>query len=85
MSTIVVKFEEFRYNSIPMSMCASGDIFQSKLYEIICDINIVKTYINYIVVLRKDKFPTNIELLRVIFHRVCNAGLEFNDKNTVWV
>ena len=31
MTTIVPEFGKFRYNHLPMGMCASGDIFQSKI------------------------------------------------------
>ena len=28
MTTIIIEFEKFKYNHLPMGMCASGDIFQ---------------------------------------------------------
>ena len=31
MTTIVTEFGKLRYNRLPMSMCASGDIFTSKV------------------------------------------------------
>ena len=44
--TIVTEFGRFRYNCLPMGMCASGDIFQAKLDKLVGDIEGVKTYIN---------------------------------------
>ena len=38
MTTIVTKFGKFGYNRLPMGMCASGDIFQDKLDELLGDI-----------------------------------------------
>ena len=38
LTTIVTKFGKFRYNRVPMGLCASGDIFQAKLDEILGDI-----------------------------------------------
>ena len=43
-----------------MVMCTSGDIFQTKLYELIDVIKVTKTYIDYILVLRKDYLPGHI-------------------------
>ena len=51
MMTIVTEFGKFRYNRLPMGMCASVDIFQSKIYELLSDIDGVKTYIDDIIVL----------------------------------
>ena len=39
-----------------MGMFSSGDIFQSKVDEILSDIEGIKTYINDILVLSKDFF-----------------------------
>ena len=54
MTTIVTEFGKFIYNRLPMGMCASGDIFQSRVDEIIGDIEGVKTYIDDMLVLSKD-------------------------------
>ena len=51
MMPVVNKLGKFKYNHLPMSMCASGDIFQAKFDELLGDIKGVKTYINDILVL----------------------------------
>ena len=78
MKTIVTKFGKFRYNRLPIGMCASGDIFQAKLDKLIGDIEGVKTYIDGILVLRKDRFENHIGQLRIIFARLRAAGLKVN-------
>ena len=52
MTTIVTGFGNFIYNRLHMDMCASGDIFQAKVDELIGDIEGVKTHIDDILVLR---------------------------------
>ena len=37
-TTIVTEFGKFIYNRLPMGMCASGDIFQAKVDELLSDI-----------------------------------------------
>ena len=77
-TTIVTEFRKFRYNCLPMGMCASGDIFQSKVDNMLSDINFVKTYINDILVLSKDIISNNIEQLRIIYCILLSSGLKVN-------
>ena len=35
---IVTEFWKFRYNRVPMGLCAFGDIFQAKVGELLGDI-----------------------------------------------
>ena len=78
MTTIVTKFGKFRYNRLPMGMCALGNIYQSKVDKLLCDIRGVKTYIDDIIVLSKDLFKNNINQLRIIFGRLRDTGLKDN-------
>ena len=56
MTMIVTEFGKFRYNRIPMGMCTSGDIFQSKVDEMLGYIKGVKKYIGDMLVLSKGGF-----------------------------
>ena len=56
MTTIVTEFGKFEYNRLPMGMCASGDIFQAKVDELLGDFEGIKTYIDDILVLGKGIF-----------------------------
>ena len=76
MTMIITEFGKFRYNRLPMGMCALGGIFQGILDKLLSDIEDVKTYINDIIVFSKDCFENYIEQLRMIFARLCAAGLK---------
>ena len=78
MAAISTEFGKFRYNCLPMGMCASVDIFQAKVYEILGDIEGVKTYIGDILVLSKDCFRNHIEQLIMIFGRLRASGIKGN-------
>ena len=56
MTTIVTEFGKFRYNRLPMGVCALGGIFQAKVDKLLGDIKGIKIYIDDILVLRKDIF-----------------------------
>ena len=62
-----------------MGMCASEDIFQAKLDELLGDTKGVRIYIDDILVLGKDCFEKHIiDQLRIIFGRMRDAGLKVN-------
>ena len=61
-----------------MGMCASGDIYQAKVEDIIGCIEGIKTYIDNISVLSKYILSNHIEQLRIIFDRLRTEGLIVN-------
>ena len=79
MANIVTVFGKLRYNYFPMGMCASGEIFQDKLDKLLGDIEGVKTYIDDILILRKDFFGNHTEQLIMIFGRLRVTGLIVNE------
>ena len=78
MTTIITKFGKFRYNRLPMGMCASGDIFQAKVDKLLGDIKGIKTYIDDILVLGNDSFKNHMEQLIIIFRILRAAVLKVN-------
>ena len=78
LTSIVTEFEKFRYNKVPMRLCASGDIFHSKVDELLGDIKGAKTYIDDIMTLFKGILSQNIDQITIFFDRLCTAGLTFN-------
>ena len=61
-----------------MGMCASGDIFQAKVDELLGNIEGIKTYTGDKLVLIKCCLKNHIEQLRIIFGRLCASGLNKN-------
>ena len=83
---IVTGFGKFRYNHLPMGMCASVDIFQDKVDRLLGGIKGVKTYIDPILVLSKDCFRKHIEQPIMMFGRLRAAGLKVNaPKCSFWL
>ena len=64
-----------------MGMVISGDVFQSKMYNLIGDIKGVRTYINDILCIEKGSFAQHIKQLEEIFRRFHKAGLKVNAAN----
>ena len=61
MASIVPEFGKFKYNCLIMGICTSGYIFQAKVDEVIGDIKGVKTYIDGILVLIKERLSQHIK------------------------
>ena len=61
-----------------MGMVISGDVFQSKMYDLIGNIEGVKTYIDNVLCIGKGSFADHIKQLEEIFRRFLKAGLKVN-------
>ena len=59
-------------------MCASGGILQAKVDKLLGDIEVVKAYIDDILVLGKYIFENHIKQMRIISERLHTAGLKSN-------
>ena len=57
-TTIVTEFGKFRYTCVLMGMVISGHVFISKMYNLIGNIEGVKTYIDDILCIGKGSFCT---------------------------
>jgi hypothetical protein len=77
-TTIVTEFGKFRYRSLPMGMNISADVFQSKIYDLLGDLEGVKAYIDNILCIGKGSFDNHLEQLREILLQCKKAGLKLN-------
>ena len=60
LKTIITEFGKFRYYRVPMGLCSSRYIFQSKLDKLLGYIERVKIFIDDILVQGRGVFPTYI-------------------------
>ena len=54
MCTIITENGKYRYRRLPMGVACSPDIFQAKIFELLRDIEVIKTYIDDILAVHKD-------------------------------
>ena len=76
--TIFTELGKLIYNRVLIGMCAYGYIFQSKVDELLGDIQGFRAYINNVMVLVKGSFPQHIDQIRVIFYLLLTEVLKFN-------
>ena len=79
LTTIVTEFGKSRYNRIPIVLCASGDIFQVSVDDLLDDVEGVNMYIDAIIVLGKGIFYQHKYHLKVIFSMMWAARFKVND------
>ena len=78
MCTIITECGKFQYKRLPMGVSCSPDIFQSKIYEVLGDIERTQAYLDDILVINQDTFESHLTQLEEIFHRCQKANLKLN-------
>ena len=61
-----------------MGVSCSPDIFQSKIYELLGDLEGTKAYLDDILVIHKEKFSEYLQQLEEVFRRSKKANLQLN-------
>ena len=61
MKIVVTEFGKFKYNCLPMGMCALVDILPAKVDKLRVDIKDVKKYIDDILVISKETLSNKIK------------------------
>ena len=69
MCTIVAEFGKFRYLCLPMGVNCSPDIFQSKINELLGDLEYIRAYLDDMSVLLKGTFTEHLQQVRVVPQR----------------
>jgi len=78
MTTIVTEFGKYRYKRLPMGVSCAPDIFQSKINELLGDINGVNAYLDDVLILSKGTFDKHLQQVQVVLERMKRAGLRIN-------
>ena len=78
MCTIITEFGKYRYKRLPMGVTCSPDIFQSKIYDLLGDIEGLKAYIDDILIVDKGTFKEHLDKLEEIFRRCQKINLKLN-------
>ena len=61
--TIVLPWGKYEYQNLPMRVCNSPDIFQEKISNICDSFNMVRYYIDGVLLITKNNFEGHIKYL----------------------
>ena len=78
MCTIVLPWGKFCYNKLPMGVCNSPDIFQSKMAELFQGFEHVRAYIDDLLLLTKSTWANHLDELEAVLQKLAEAGLKVN-------
>ena len=82
--TIITEFGKYTYQRLPMGVACAPDIFQSKINELLGDIESVRAYIDDILMITKGSFEDHLKTLETVLERCSKANLKVNPLKSFW-
>ncbi len=76
--TVIFPWGKYSYKRLPMGIAGSPDIFQSKMSELMEDLEYVQAYSDDFLCISRSSLEDHLKKLKEILRRLCNAGLKFN-------
>ncbi len=68
--TIVFPWGKYSYQSLPMGLCNSPDVFQEKMSDLMRGLEFVRAYIDDILVISKGSFEEHLRHLSLTLERI---------------
>ena len=78
MCTIIFPWGKYSYERLPMGVAGSPDIFQSKMSDLMLELEYVRTYLDDLLVISKDSFEDHLQKLEAVLYKLREAGLKVN-------
>ena len=78
MCTIIFPWGKYSYERLPMGVAGSPDIFQSKMSDLMLELEYVRTYLDDLLVISKDSFEDHLVKLEAVLYKLREAGLKVN-------
>ncbi len=75
-STVIFPWGKYSYKRLPMGIAGSPDIFQSKMSELMEDLEYVQAYLDDLLCISRSNLEDHLKKLEELLRRLCNAGLK---------
>ena len=82
--TIVVPWGKFCYNSLPMGVASSPDLFQWALGDLFLDIQNVLIYLDNILIVLHGHFKKRLHIINQVLHCSNNKNMTLSAKKSEW-
>ena len=82
--TIVLPWGFYQYNMLPMGVVVATDIFQSRLLDLLGDLEYVVVYLDDIMIIGNGTFEEHLHQVEVVLTRLLNAGMQVNPLKSFW-
>jgi hypothetical protein len=81
--TVIFPWGKYSYKRLPMGIAGSPDIFQSKMLELMEDLEYVRACLDDLLCISRSSLEDHLKKLKEVLRRLCNAGLKVNaEKST---
>jgi hypothetical protein len=82
--TVIFPWGKYSYKRLPMGIAGSPDIFQSKMLELMEDLDYVRAYLDDLLCISGSSLEDHLKKLKEVLRCLRNAGLKVNtEKLTV--
>jgi hypothetical protein len=79
--TVIFPWGKYSYKRLPMGIAGAPDIFQSKMPELMKDLEYVQAYLDDLLCISRSSLENHLEKLEEVLRRLCNMGLKVNAEN----
>ena len=79
--TIVLPWGKYEYKKLPIGVCNSPNIFQEMIYKLFDGFDMVRAYIDDVLIITKNNFNDPLKALDKVLQRIAEAGLKLNAEN----
>jgi hypothetical protein len=84
--TVIFPWGSYSYKRLPMGIAGSPDIFQSKMLELMEDLEYVRAYLDDLLCISRSSLEDHLEKVEEVLRRLCNTGPKVNaEKSTFCV
>jgi hypothetical protein len=81
--TVIFPWGKYSYKRLPMGIAGSPDIIQSKMLELMEDLEYVQAYLDDLLCISRSSLEDHLKKLEEVLRRLCDAGLKVNaEKST---
>jgi hypothetical protein len=72
--TVIFPWGKYSYKRLPMGFADSLDIFQSKMLELLEDLEYVRAYLDNLLCISRSSLEDRLEKLKEVLRRICNTA-----------
>ncbi len=76
--TVIFPWGKYSYKRLPMGIADSPDIFQSKMLELMEDLEYVRAYLDDLLCISRSSLEDHLKKLEEVLRHLCDAGLKVN-------
>jgi hypothetical protein len=76
--TIVLPWGKYEYDSLPMGLCNSPDVFQEKISTLMSGLEFVRAYIDDLLIITQSSWEDHLSKVEKVLQRLQDSGLKVN-------